>query len=54
MAVSGRQTLLVPVDRSGRVCIRRCLIVYGLQKERAFVVHLPKPTATMLVMTRQT
>lgn len=27
---------------------------YGLQKVRALEVHLPKPTATMLAMTRQT
>ena len=53
MAAQGRGARH-PRQASPSSYVRAYLIVYGLQKERALLVHLPKPTATMLAMTRQT
>src|SRR5690606_34824917 len=40
--------------RSGIAGCGKESATYGRQKDRAWSVHLPKPTATMLAITRQT
>jgi len=51
-SLGGRGQRMPPVEGGDIRCGRDA--IYGLQKERALAVHFPKPTATMLAMTRQT